>query len=110
MKINLLLEHLNGISGSLENQTLKESFISTISSLKKEFEKMGKDIDSSQKRIKKMERELIEIGDEIKRHDLFGQPSSLEEVLKIELLSEIYKKFSLENIEERFGTKNNLDL
>lgn len=106
MKNQVLLNQLEGISPSIKDATLRENFTKTIESLKRHLKSMENEIDDLKQKVSDLEWDS-KTSDE-KGDNVFGKPKTLEEEMKMELLYEIYKKYSLTQIEDKIGNKYNL--
>lgn len=120
MSYTILLNQLEGISPSIKDSTLQENFTKTVESLKRHLKSMENEIDDLKQEVADLEWDLEEREREISRlvwdsktfdekgDNIFEKPNTLEEEMKMELLYEIYKKYSLTQIEEKIGNKYNL--
>jgi hypothetical protein len=118
MNNSILLNQLEGISHSIKDPTLHQNFTITLDSLKKNIKSMEEKIEVLVEEVLDLEFSLDESENSRlkcdyktsdKREDnVFGTPKTLEEKMKMELLYEIYKKYSLTQIEEKIGNKYNL--
>jgi predicted RNase H-like nuclease (RuvC/YqgF family) len=106
MKNQVLLNQLVGISPSIKDATLRENFTKTVESLKRHLESMENEINALKQEVSNLKRDS-KTSDE-RGDNVFGKPKTLEEEMKMELLYEIYKKYSLTQIEEKIGNKYNL--
>lgn len=108
------------ISPCITDKILRESFTRMISSLREEDKNRGKHIVSLEEKIRDLKYGLEDAESEIKIiklksseekfKNILGDTKTLEDEMKIELLFEVYQKYSLVQIEERIGTKYNLTI
>lgn len=120
---NALLDCLDGISHSITDKILQESFTKVVSSLREAIKKKDEHINRVEEKIKDLEYDLQDLESEnerlewdkfrisekeLKSENIFGRPLTLEDEMKMELLFEVYRKYSLTQMEERIGNKYNL--
>ena len=122
---NALLDCLDGISRSIADKILQESFTKVVSSLREAIKKKDEHINWVEEKIKDLEYDLQDLESEnerlewdkfrisekeLKSENIFGRPLTLEDEMKMELLFEVYRKYSLTQMEERIGNKYNLSI
>ena len=122
---NALLDCLDGISHSIADKILQESFTKVVSSLREAIKKKDEHINWVEEKIKDLEYDLQDLESEnerlewdkfrisekeLKSENIFGRPLTLEDEMKMELLFEVYRKYSLTQMEERIGNKYNLSI
>ena len=122
---NALLDCLDGISHSITDKILQESFTKVVSSLREAIKKKDEHINRVEEKIKDLEYDLQDLESEkerlewdkfrisekeLKSENIFGRPLTLEDEMKMELLFEVYRKYSLTQMEERIGNKYNLTI
>lgn len=122
---NALLDCLDGISHSITDKILQESFTKVVSSLREAIKKKDEHINRAEEKIEDLEYDLQDLESEnerlewdkfrisekeLKSENIFGRPLTLEDEMKMELLFEVYRKYSLTQIEERIGNKYNLSI
>lgn len=122
---NALLDCLDGISHSITDKILQESFTKMVSSLREAIKKKDEHINRVEEKIKDLEYDLQDLESEnerlewdkfrisekeLKSENIFGRPLTLEDEMKMELLFEVYRKYSLTQMEERIGNKYNLSI
>ena len=122
---NALLDCLDGISHSITDKILQESFTKMVSSLREAIKKKDEHINRVEEKIEDLEYDLQDLESEnerlewdkfrisekeLKSENIFGRPLTLEDEMKMELLFEVYRKYSLTQMEERIGNKYNLSI
>lgn len=122
---NALLNCLDGISHSITDKILQESFTKVVSSLREVIKKKDEHINRVEEKIKDLEYDLEDLESEnerlewdkfrisereLKSENIFGRPLTLEDEMKMELLFEVYRKYSLTQMEEKIGNKYNLTI
>lgn len=122
---NALLDCLDGISHSITDKILQESFTKVVSSLREAIKKKDEHINRVEEKIEDLEYDLQDLESEnerlewgkfrisekeLKSENIFGRPLTLEDEMKMELLFEVYRKYSLTQMEERIGNKYNLSI
>lgn len=122
---NALLDCLDVISHSITDKILQESFTKMVSSLREAIKKKDEHINRVEEKIKDLEYDLQDLESEnerlewdkfrisekeLKSENIFGRPLTLEDEMKMELLFEVYRKYSLTQMEERIGNKYNLSI
>jgi hypothetical protein len=122
---NALLNCLDGISHSITDKILQESFTKVVSSLREAIKKKDEHINRVEEKIRDLGYDLEYLESEnrrlkwgkfrisegeLKSENIFGRPLTLEDEMKMELLFEVYRKYSLTQMEEKIGNKYNLTI
>jgi hypothetical protein len=101
MNNHFIIEHLEGISPSIKDSTLRENFIKTLKSLKGNMKSMEDKIGELEK--KNSDLVMIHKTFDSENHNVFEKPKTLEEEMKIKILYDVYKKYSLSQIEDKIN-------